>query len=109
MSIKLTPNAPVLTREVTVNQGLKTYAGRPGCACGCNGRYSYRPETRELGGKDRGYEVDASEVRPRSVKATVDKINAAIRGEFEIDSLIFDREFISVESGNKVWTAYFIR
>jgi hypothetical protein len=109
MSIKLTPNAHVSTREVTINQVLKTYSGRPGCACGCNGKYAYRPETKEIGAKERGYEVDADDIKPKSVAHTIKMVNSAIKGEMEVDCLVFDREFISVEKGNKVWTVYFIR
>ena len=33
---------------LTVNQTIRSYAGRPGCMCGCNGAYNATPRVRKM-------------------------------------------------------------
>jgi len=60
---------------INVGDVVKVYSGKSGCMCGCRGKYSYRSDWAEQGGKERGYAVDASEVSDRSVKIIVGKLN----------------------------------
>lgn len=50
---------------------LKAYSGKPGCACGCLGKYYYQKATQELGTKDRGYKVDDDEVSDVQVQKSL--------------------------------------
>lgn len=100
-TIKFNEGATVSIDEVELEKAVKTYNGKAGrCCCGCAGKYAYTEE----GAKAASYEVD---VKPRSVKATVNKINAAIRGEFAIDMLITDKNFVSIEVNERMYTVYF--
>jgi hypothetical protein len=51
--------------KLTPDQVVKSYSGKLGCACGCGGRYSYL--NAEEGTKDRGYEVEPTEVSRRRI------------------------------------------
>jgi hypothetical protein len=33
---------------LTVNQTIRSYAGKPGCMCGCNGAYNDTPRVRKM-------------------------------------------------------------
>ena len=61
---------------INLNQVFATYSGRPGCMCGCMGKYSHPQAQRNFASKYRGYAVDDCEVSDRSVKLTVKKIQA---------------------------------
>lgn len=73
--------AETLARLEAVNLAdvLKVYSGRPGCACGCRGKYTYSVAHRELGCTDRGYPVDPEECDNRTVKLIYNKMLRALR------------------------------
>jgi hypothetical protein len=50
------------------------YSGKPGCMCGCRGKYSYASDYKKEGGKERGYDVTDEDVSDRSVKLIVGKL-----------------------------------
>ena len=52
---------------------LSVYSGKKGCACGCNGKYSYSSHGQKESGESRGYSVDDNEVSDRSVKIIMGK------------------------------------
>ena len=53
---------------------FKVYSGKPGCMCGCNGRYKMASAHAELAGTERGYAVDDEDISDRSVKIIFNKI-----------------------------------
>jgi len=56
--------------KIDLDKVLKIYLGTPNkCMCGCSGDYIYNPLHAEFGTKDRGYEVEPEEVKPRALKA----------------------------------------
>ena len=56
---------------VDINNIVKTYSGKIGCMCGCNGKYSYT----EDGAKNFGPGYDVTEmVNERSVKIIAKKV-----------------------------------
>ena len=106
-SVKIAEGGRIYIPEIKEEKVTHTYNGKVGCACGCLGKYSYKQEGREEQSKRRGYEVSDDEIRPKSICATVKKINAALRGEFEVDVLIVDEEFVAIDVAGRSYTAYF--
>ena len=76
-------------QDVTIERVMSAYKGHPGCMCGCKGRYSYNPVHRELGGKNRGYEVelkDCSKPRVSAILARMQELEeAGTRAEINVD------------------------
>lgn len=60
--------------NIDISKIVKVYSGKPGCMCGCVGKYSYNPEHRDLGSERRGYDVKDEEVSLRSVKIIAKKV-----------------------------------
>ena len=52
------------------------YSGRPGCMCGCRGKYRYSSEHREVASKRRGYAVDNDEVNDQQVRKVLALVQA---------------------------------
>ena len=90
---------------VDIADVAKVYSGRPGCMCGCRGKYTAASKFRDLAGKARGYTFDDSEVSDRSVKIVVDKINAMINDE----SVEWDQteQYTFVDTGTRYYAAYY--
>lgn len=109
-SMKLTAKPYVLISTlVDIEKVQSGYNGKRGCCCGCLGKHSYMPAYVEQASKERGYAVTPDEVRPRSVAATVKKINAALKGEVEVESVMVDPGFVSVDIDGRTYTAYFAK
>ena len=96
-----------IIRALTVGDLLKAYSGRPGCACGCNGKYRVTAASRPEADVDRGYPHDDDEVNPRQVTKVLRQVQlsaAEAKGEWLIDD---DLYFISVEpDARHVFTVY---
>lgn len=83
----------------------KVYSGKPGCMCGCRGKYSYASKCVAVESKARGYKVDKDEVSDLSI----DRICATIEKEAEAGAEVKVHAFgIFVEKANRVYGAYFI-
>jgi len=65
---------------ITIEQVTKSYNGKTGCMCGCNGKYKLPSHVSiEDANKAIGYEgYDEEDVSDRSVKIAVNKINKAL-------------------------------
>ena len=88
--------------EISLESVVKTYNGKPGCMCGCNGKYSYLKSSQEFGSKDRGYVVNDDEINERSVNYVLNKLkNEAHLGIEVIDDYIF-----SLDIGNRRYSLY---
>lgn len=61
-----------------------SYNGKPGCMCGCNGKYSYLEESRKDSSKNRGYNVDDNEISKRSVKFIINKLKKEAQRGIEV-------------------------
>lgn len=53
--------------SLTPDHVRSVYSGKPGCMCGCKGKYSFNPLHRAEASKERGYDVGDDEVNPRMV------------------------------------------
>lgn len=59
----LTPEQALnLLKLVKPEQVMWTYTGKPGCACGCNGKYRYQEQYRAAATENRGYPVTVDEL-----------------------------------------------
>ena len=67
-------NEEMLERLNEVEDEVFTsYTGRPGCMCGCSGKYSYKKSMRKWASKARGYKVDDDEISDVAVKRMINK------------------------------------
>lgn len=64
--------------EAVKDAVIDSYSGRPGCMCGCNGKYKYSEKMRHVGSKERGYKVDDDEISDASVKRMTNKMRKLI-------------------------------
>lgn len=46
---------------------LSVYSGRPGCMCGCRGKYFYSKATREKASEAQGYDVKDKEINQAQI------------------------------------------
>ena len=69
-----------------LNKVIKVYSGKPGCMCGCNGRYRVASAHVNAAGDARGYEYDADDVSDRSVKIIFNKIVKDPAHKFDADA-----------------------
>tara|TARA_R110002072_G_scaffold272807_1_gene433005 strand:- start:365 stop:667 length:303 start_codon:yes stop_codon:yes gene_type:complete len=63
---------------INVDSVLKSYTGKVGCMCGCNGTYKVASKHLDAAGVERGYAYGDDEVSDRSVKMAVNKLNKLI-------------------------------
>ena len=56
-----------------------SYSGRPGCMCGCNGKYAYTSKLRKFSGKNRGYSIDDDEISDVAVKRMITKFKKLLK------------------------------
>lgn len=90
--------------NLTVDQVTNVYSGKPGCACGCRGKYSYNTRFRNLPIINRGYAFTDSDFNDRMVKRVVNLVKAA-----DVDDLVFDDDGDWVAfnlSDNRTYTVY---
>jgi len=50
-----------------------SYSGKPGCMCGCLGKYNYKESFRSFAGKNRGYEISDDEISDVAVSRMINK------------------------------------
>lgn len=98
-------------QKISFNQITKTYNGKSGCACGCNGNYTIPSHVSiEDANKEVGYNAyDAEDVSDRRCKIALTKINKAI-DEYGHLVKYDDRgvaEYFGLNTdGNRVWFCY---
>lgn len=59
---------------IDLSKIASVYSGRPGCMCGCRGKYHYATQYLAAERKKQG-DIDPKEVSDRSVKIIVGKLN----------------------------------
>lgn len=92
--------------DITPNDIMLVYNGRPGCACGCRGKYSFATSYREMASKDQGYEVGAKELDDSTVTRILNKIKKLIAQD-EAYVIMLEPTYIAVETATRAYTAYF--
>ena len=70
--------------EISLDKVITTYNGKPGCMCGCLGKYSYLENTREQASKNRGYKVSDDEINERSVMFIINKLKKEAHRGIEV-------------------------
>lgn len=90
-----------LLQSLTIADVRTAYVGKPGCMCGCLGRYTTTPAARAEAERRRGYPFSEEDVSHRSVVRVLRLIQA------EQDEAILDREYAYVEIGSKCYAIYF--
>jgi len=80
-----------------VSNIVKTYSGRRGCMCGCQGKYSYTEDGAKNFGP--GYNVEDS-INERSVKIMARKVLTDPAVKYEDD-------YAYVETDNRIRVVYF--
>jgi hypothetical protein len=63
---------------IDINKIKSVYSGRPGCCCGCRGKYTYAKKFQDESSKARGYKVTDDECNDRVVRMIVNKMNKDI-------------------------------
>lgn len=111
-------------QKITFEQVRKSYNGRTGCACGCNGDYTLPSHVSiEEANAQTGYNAyDESDVSDRRVKIALSKVNKAIdefgsmakptsTGSMEYISndvwFCYTDSFVAIDRGNRATTVYF--
>ncbi len=116
-------------QKISFEQVRKTYNGRTGCACGCNGDYTLPSHVSiEEANKETGWNAyDEKSVSDRRAKIALTKVNKAIeeyghlakdngRGAFEYYGLngdanrvwfCYSDSFAAIDVGNRATTVYF--
>jgi hypothetical protein len=85
---------------------VSVYSGRPGCACGCRGKYSYHSANRAVGAERRGYAVGDDEVNDRTVAKVLKLVQAnADRATF-VDGLDGEDIYAFDLHENRTYTVY---
>jgi hypothetical protein len=96
----------IVMEKIRFEQIRKTYNGRSGCACGCNGTYTLPSHVSiEEGNKEVGWNAyDEKSISDRRAKIALTKINKAID---EYGSLAYDNGRGAFEYyGKDVWFCY---
>ncbi len=87
--------------SVNINNIVKTYSGKIGCMCGCNGKYSYTEDGAKNFGP--GYDVSDS-VNERSVKIIAKKVLSNPNANFDESP---DYVFVEDRARNRIQVVYF--
>jgi len=101
--------AEEIVQSLTVADIRQAYSGRPGCACGCRGKYSCTPDSPEAKGGDK--------VNARTVTMVLRKVQAAAAVDpYMVDldraddmgwSVADDLQYITAQvSPTRVYTVY---
>ena len=94
----------LLNKPIDFTKVGKIYSGRPGCMCGCKGKYTVQSIHREWADKDRGYPYDEDgDVNDRVVKLLVNKMNKHMAQVEWSDN----GQYAHLDLGTRVYCAYF--
>lgn len=94
----------MMNPQIDVARVTAVYTGRPGCACGCRGKYRYASAHASKAGQRRGYAVSADEISDRSVKLVTSRVNKMIA-----KGLFFEKGegFVAVELPSRLYIVKF--
>lgn len=71
--------ATEIVQSLTASDVLKAYSGKPGCACGCNGKYYTSPDNRKASDEDDGYACSDDQVQLKQVNRIMRQVQWASR------------------------------
>ncbi len=83
---------------IKFDEVLSVYSGKPGCCCGCQGKYYYREDLKDEGTKSRGYAVSDDECNDKMVHRIINKLNKT--GAIKEDNHYF------LDTGTRWYIAY---
>ena len=92
---------------------FKSYNGKTGCMCGCNGSYKLADASLIAeGNENTGYDAyDESDVSPRAVKIAVTKINKALAAGRKAAEVHYDNDgmplYAFLDDGSRNTVVYF--
>lgn len=89
--------------KILIENIMNVYSGKPGCACGCRGKYYSASQYKAIADKDRGYD-DKEKPSDMMVKKVVNLINLATVEQIEFVT----EEYVSVEIEGRSYCAYFL-
>jgi len=89
-----------------INSVVKVYSGKPGCMCGCKGRWIYASAYRDLASKNRGYKINDDEVSDKSIKLIVNKMNSLLKINNYKEVKRTD-QYLFIDTGERYYAAYF--
>ena len=109
--------AEEIVQSLTPADIMQAYSGKPGCACGCNGKYYCRPGSVDAVTKSNGYAPDGESVSDRQVTRILRLVQAgALSQDFVPDlnvrheggwNVADDLQYVTVEvSPTRVYTVY---
>lgn len=91
---------------------FQTYTGRPGCMCGCLGKYSVKSNHRKFADKDRGYPHNDEDINDRSVKIIFNKIAKALKEGKKVTTSSrpfgYSTNYIAYQTETRNLVAYYI-
>jgi hypothetical protein len=90
-----------LVQTLTPADVLCVYEGKPGCACGCRGKYHVSPEARAEAEARRGYAYEDNQVDTRRVLGVLRGVQAAAAM-----SESFAHSWFTATANKKVITVY---
>jgi len=111
-------------QKISFNQIRKTYNGKSGCACGCNGSYTLPSHVsiEEANAEARWNAYSADDISDHSAKIALTKINKAIdeygplakmtrEGVYEYSALsawfCYSENFVGIDINGRATTVYF--
>jgi len=97
------PQSPAV-QLLTVVDVLSVYSGRPGCMCGCKGKYFLTEESREEADAFRGYPHSDEDVSQRQVTRVLRLVQAA--EDNPSMRIARDLEYVWVQVGQRVYAVY---
>jgi hypothetical protein len=89
--------------DIDISKVASAYSGKPGCMCGCRGKYYYTTEHAKDAGKQRGYEVEDNEINDSMVKKVTKILNSH---KSECDD--FGTGIYYKQSDNHCYAIYFL-
>jgi hypothetical protein len=92
---------------IDIDKVLNVYSGKPGCMCGCKGKYTFRKATQQLGTENRGYEVTDEECDDAKVQRLINKVTRMLddsTGDYEVE--IDEDGSVYVETPTRI---YYVR
>jgi|HubBroStandDraft_2_1064218.scaffolds.fasta_scaffold444150_2 hypothetical protein len=96
--------------EITPEEVLKVYSGRPGCGCGCRGSYWVNPSHLERANKERGYAYEGSEISLPNINRVLN-IMKKRANEVETQNTLTDGNIAiyAIEDGRRNFWLYAIQ
>lgn len=90
-----------MTTPVIATNVVRVYSGKPGCMCGCLGKYWSAAKHAEAVGLNRGYALSAEDISDKQVTRIVNTINSNLDKVTNVSE-----DWVEVTIGNRIYVAY---